>query len=135
MKVSDEMVNRFLRWPLPMSVSSDLCVTKREMESSYPPKRIGTNLLTADEARAMLEYVLAPVVEQVALNWIQPANQLPPAGDLIVFKVASGAVFIGSYGVVMDYPKFIREDGHGQYTPKVVRGWLPIPSELPHKER
>ena len=56
--VTDEMVNRFLRWPLPMSVCSDLCVTKREMESSYPPKRTGTSLLTADEARQMLEFVL-----------------------------------------------------------------------------
>ena len=53
------LVDRFLAWPLPLSVSSDLCVTKREMESSYPPKRTGTSLLTADEARQMFEYVLA----------------------------------------------------------------------------
>lgn len=67
--VTDEMVNRFLAWPLPMSVSSDLCVTKRELESSYPPKRIGTNLLTADEARAMLEHVLnAPLPESEATS-------------------------------------------------------------------
>ena len=61
MKVTDEMVNRFLSWPLPMSVCVDGICTKRETESSYPPKRVGTNLLTADEARQMLEHVLAAV--------------------------------------------------------------------------
>lgn len=49
-----ELVDRFLRWPLPESVCSDACVVQR----GYP-HRIGTNLLTADEARQMLEYVLA----------------------------------------------------------------------------
>lgn len=53
-KVTDEMVNRFLAWRLPESVCVDLCCIK------YGEKdRIGTQLLTADEARAMLEYVLA----------------------------------------------------------------------------
>lgn len=49
----DELVNRFLGWPLPDSVCSDLCATK----AGYP-HRSGTNLLTATEAKAMLEYVL-----------------------------------------------------------------------------
>jgi hypothetical protein len=51
--VTDEMVNRFLSWPLPASVCSDLIVTQ-----AGAPHRIGTNLLTATEARAMLEHVL-----------------------------------------------------------------------------
>jgi hypothetical protein len=49
----DKMVDRFLSWPLPSSVCSDACVVQR----GYP-HRIGTNLLTADEARQMLEHVL-----------------------------------------------------------------------------
>lgn len=49
-----EFVDRFLSWPLPKSVCSDLCVTKL----AYPHGRYGTSLLTADEARQMLEYVL-----------------------------------------------------------------------------
>lgn len=53
--VTEAMVNRFLSWPLPASVCSDLCVTRTD----YPHSRIGTNLLTADEARQMLEHVLA----------------------------------------------------------------------------
>lgn len=53
MKVTDEMVNRFLSWPLPASVRSDDCATVQ----GYP-HRSGTTLLTADEARQMLEHVL-----------------------------------------------------------------------------
>lgn len=51
----DKLVDRFLSWPLPASVNCDLCVTRQD----YPHGRIGTNLLTADEAKQMLEYLLA----------------------------------------------------------------------------
>ena len=50
-----KLVDRFLAWPLPKSVCSDAIVT----EHNYAHPRSGTNLLTADEARQMLEYVLA----------------------------------------------------------------------------
>lgn len=49
----DRMVDRFVAWNLPDSVCSDPCVTQR----GYP-HRIGTSLLTADEARQMLMHVL-----------------------------------------------------------------------------
>ena len=49
------LVDRFLSWPLPKSVAADLCAT----DANYPHPRCGTNLLTADEARQMLEHVLA----------------------------------------------------------------------------
>jgi hypothetical protein len=49
----DSMVDKFLSWPLPESVCSDLCVTEHGMKG-----RIGTNLLTANEARQMLEHLL-----------------------------------------------------------------------------
>ena len=49
-------VDRFLAWPLPGSVRSDDCATKQGH-----PGRTGTTLLTADEARQMLEYVLRPI--------------------------------------------------------------------------
>lgn len=51
-----EMVNAFLAWPLPDSVCSDGCVTIK----GYP-RRSGTNLLTADEAKQMFEHVLKKV--------------------------------------------------------------------------
>jgi hypothetical protein len=62
----DAMVDRFLAWPLPASVCSDLCVTYVD----YPHSRSGTNLLTAAEARAMLGYVIGvapPILGERAL--------------------------------------------------------------------
>ena len=48
------LVDRFLAWPLPESLCSDPC-------ASMPgyPHRTGTNLMTAEQAKAMLDYVLA----------------------------------------------------------------------------
>lgn len=51
----NEMVNRFLSWPLPKSVCADPCASNPDY-----PHRSGTNLLNALEARQMLEHVLGP---------------------------------------------------------------------------
>ena len=65
--VTEEMVNRFLNWPLPASVCADLCATLQAV-----PNRYGTNLLTATEAWKMLTHVLSlaqPIADtQAALN-------------------------------------------------------------------
>lgn len=53
-KIAD-LVDKFLTWELPKSVCSDTCVTTRD----YPHSRTGTNLLTADEAKQMFEYLLS----------------------------------------------------------------------------
>jgi len=50
------LVDRFLAWVLPKSVCSDTCVS----DPNYQHSRSGTNLLTADEARQMIEHLLAP---------------------------------------------------------------------------
>jgi hypothetical protein len=50
---TDRMVSRFLAWKLPATVCSDPCVTT----SDYP-HRLGTNLLTATEAKEMIDYLL-----------------------------------------------------------------------------
>lgn len=72
MKITDEMVNRFLSWKLPASARPDECV----LDQSYP-HRIGTNLLTAAETRQMLEHVLAVLPEENAtagvFRWIKEA--------------------------------------------------------------
>lgn len=49
-----ELTNRFLAWPLPDSVCSDLCVTRQGDRH-----RTGTNLLTADEAKQMFKHVFS----------------------------------------------------------------------------
>lgn len=56
--ISDELVDRFLSWPLPTSVCSDPCAST----PGYPHQRVGTNLLTADEARQMLQHVVGPLL-------------------------------------------------------------------------
>lgn len=50
MNISDDMVSRFLTWPVPADVCPD--------GTPGQPGRTGTNLLTAEQARAMLEHVL-----------------------------------------------------------------------------
>ena len=47
------LVDKFLAWQLPAGVCSDTCVT----EPNHPFLRSGTNLLSADEARQMFEYL------------------------------------------------------------------------------
>jgi hypothetical protein len=71
-----QMVDRFLAWPLPKSVCSDLCVT----DSNYPSPRCGTNLLTADEARSMLEHVTRAASEPPA----EPAPTDKPQPPTVV---------------------------------------------------
>ena len=52
--VTQAMVGRFLTWPLPESVCADMCATSQGWSG-----RTGTNLLTATEAKQMLEHVLS----------------------------------------------------------------------------
>ena len=56
--VTDEMVNRFLGWKLPRDFMPDagIAFTAPKHPGHWP---IGTNLLTAEQARAMLEHVLS----------------------------------------------------------------------------
>lgn len=62
MKVTDEMVSRFLAWPLPKDFAPDCYISfdgntpdGAGHKKTWP---IGTNLFTADQARQMLEHVL-----------------------------------------------------------------------------
>lgn len=63
MKVTDEMVSRFLSWKLPKDFNPDcgitfdpICNKGNPYESRREP--IGTNLFSGEQARAMLEHVL-----------------------------------------------------------------------------
>jgi len=77
----DKMVDRFLCWMLPKDFSPDAGI------SFKPPKPdgygahwwpVGTNLLTADQARAMFEHCLAN----------EPANGLQPHQQRVVTEKA-----------------------------------------------
>lgn len=66
------LVDRFLAWKLPEDFHPDAGISFQpyfnvewNAKHGRPPQRnepIGTNLLTADQARAMLEHVLAPMM-------------------------------------------------------------------------
>lgn len=64
MTVSDAIVDRFLSWRLPDDFNPDCGVSfvKPNHPTSWP---VGTNLLTATQARQMLEHVLEHVLEDV----------------------------------------------------------------------
>lgn len=55
-RVSTEMVNRFLAWPLPSDFNPDGGISFSPMLPGSQPT--GTNLLTAQQAKAMLQFVL-----------------------------------------------------------------------------
>lgn len=83
--VSQEMVDLFLRWPLPSSVCCDDCATQQ----GYP-NRIGTNLLTAVEARNMLEWVLSATMlpEQDGQSDQAVESAKPASGSALDTRVA-----------------------------------------------
>ncbi len=54
----DKLVDRFLAWPVPTSVRPD----NLDADGRMRPGGSGTNLLTADEAKQMLEYVCSDII-------------------------------------------------------------------------
>jgi hypothetical protein len=52
-KLADELAEKFIGWPLPDSVCSDLCATDTKYKH-----RTGTNLLSYVEARQMMHEVV-----------------------------------------------------------------------------
>lgn len=57
----DKMVDRFLGWKLPEDFSPDCYITFDREKAKQNPHcwPVGTNLLTADQARAMVKHMLA----------------------------------------------------------------------------
>lgn len=65
MEVTNEMVDRFLKWRLPEDFRPDggVSFVQPNHPHSWP---VGTNLLTATQAREMLEHVLGISVDEAA---------------------------------------------------------------------
>ena len=61
--MTNELVNRFLKWKLPEDFSPDGGINYNKIQ--YPPHTthtytpVGTNLFTADQAKEMFEYLLS----------------------------------------------------------------------------
>lgn len=119
MKITDEMVDRFLAWKLPKSVLPDACVMDREY-----PHRIGTNLLTADEARQMLEHVLGSMPNAEAVRaWIPASERLPEVGDKVV-------VWDAAYDDA--FPKAITAEIRDGWHASRFTHWMPLPASPSH---
>jgi hypothetical protein len=52
-----DMINAFLKWPLPESVSVDACCLDTKAKH-----RVGTNMLTCPEAMQMIQEVVCPII-------------------------------------------------------------------------
>ena len=85
--VSDELqelVNRFLAWKLPTDFYPDCHIHfDREKAEKWGPQLwpSGTNLLNADQARAMLEHVTEPLRAQLAAQPRQPLSEWIACSD------------------------------------------------------
>ena len=126
------MIDRFLSWPLPESLCSDPC-------ASMPgyPHRTGTNLMTAEQAEAMIEYVIAapaPVAEP-ASPWVAVSERLPQTKQILSEKCTlEGRELPTLYrsGEVIWYDgkrvsAGIVEWFHGKSPLSGVTHWMPLP--------
>lgn len=80
-----KMVDRFLGWPLPKDFAPDCGISfKRESDHEHPVygrtvfEPVGTNLFTADQAKAMFEYVLADQLASPQKDAENPDELSPP---------------------------------------------------------
>lgn len=66
MNVTDDMVSRFLCWKLPQDFGPDcgISFTKFHPNGTTHFEPTGTNLLTAVQARAMLQHVLSEPAQE-----------------------------------------------------------------------
>lgn len=98
MKVSNEMVQRFLGWRLPDDFYPDGGVTfNREVNGGLRPKTwwpVGTNLLTDPQARAMLEHVVGPEFDALLARCEAVEARLAEAHDLLA--LAAGVALLPS---------------------------------------
>ena len=101
MQVTDKMVSRFLMWRLPDDFMPDCGI---HFEVFHPNGKtrfepVGTNLLTAEQARAMLEHVLAeshqlPLTLEQARDVVRGAFEVRPemcGDDLVLIRAAEKA--------------------------------------------
>lgn len=69
----EEMVNRFLGWRLPEDFYPDCGISYKKLSPTSHP--IGTNLFSATQAKAMIEYIMRPP---------KPDERGPEVGDLVI---------------------------------------------------
>ena len=115
------MIDRFLSWPLPESLCSDPC-------ASMPgyPHRTGTNLMTAEQAKAMLLHVLAAA--QAPAGWVPVTERLPEVGQYLLVAGPRGSNLADGYyrmtGIMLEDGIY---DGYGCWLSNATH-WMPLPA-------
>lgn len=113
-------VERFLTWKLPDSVCADVCATDRDYARRYPGLRSGTNLLTADEARQMIEHLL-PALLDLAEGALAKAKTESEERKEICEELGC----ITEPGVPLRFVRGLREDLKRAYArnDELIRSW------------
>jgi hypothetical protein len=104
------MVNRFLCWKLPADFAPDAGITFKPLanadspvELQYKHEPIGTNLFTADQAKAMFEHVLQGPLDQ-------------PEGEPVAWEAEYGVGLI----------KYITDAQYKKFTLSIRRHYRPF---------
>lgn len=136
------MVDRFLSWKLPDDFQPDGGVVFAKTihfgsahEHTFEP--VGTNLLTATQAEAMVRYMLEglPVTDQSmpSQGW-QPIETAPRDGTLILLWFIGGVPrpIVGCSAKPRNkHDRWIwasRVGGEGEYHSDYITRWMPIPT-------
>lgn len=85
----DQAVDRFLCWRLPENFAPDCGISfvKVNHPTSWPT---GTNLFTADQAKAMLAHVAEPLIVEIEQRWIPVIERLPDSGVTVLAFYKNG---------------------------------------------
>jgi hypothetical protein len=88
----DKMVDRFLNWRLPNDFAPDCGISFNPAPDAMgyePTWPVGTNLLTAVQAKQMLSEVVQPD-EESGYNWQIPGTEAPEGELLVLVKTNKG---------------------------------------------
>jgi hypothetical protein len=118
-----EMVNRFLGWPLPKTFAPDCGISFKPLghPNGWP---IGTNLLTADEAKAMFEHCLPPTSGVAELPPL-PNHPVPGCTWLAIERKA-----ITAYGQLCIDSRPRSEDSRAKVSDLQRRGLLALAERI-----
>ena len=97
-----KMVDRFLSWPLPKDFSPDGGIVFKNSPDArgYAPYQpIGTNLLTAEQARGMIEHILGGEYEELQADNLRLSN-LVTKFDTALRTIATEAGMTEAYSGV-----------------------------------
>lgn len=123
-----DIVNAFLKWKLPESVSSDGCCTR-------PGKgRVGTNLLTCPETVALAQEVVRPIVERLLeehadTHTIMQRDEAEEAADKLASTILGEPIDWSDHGEKWEEAQ---ERAHNE---RFNAQWYPVSEMIPESHK